>query len=626
MEGRLCMSTVNFQTKAKASEVNITKEILKEKNVVVNTKNNIETSTSTKKSDILPEIIVFIGFIALSIVMFVFHEPWYDEIQAWMVASDASIGEMIWHLPHYEGHPPFWTLILALFAKTGVPMEIGLRIPTLLFSGAAAFLVIFKAPFHKWIRCLIPFSYFLFYQYTVICRPYSLMFLGFVLAALFYKERNKKPIRYLVALYLLCMSSAYGILFAGVLCLIWTFEIIKELKGKGFVKRAVKDVRTWSLLVMLILAVALLMIIWPADNAFAQVRVVEFSAIRCLIYTFLVLPADALLSDIALTGRLQQYDSIIQADYSTVLCICITLALYFVMITVVHIFRKKAILILPYVAFAGYAALGYFYNHHIGIVPLFLLFVFWATFADKPAELKLPGFVERCEKRMPGIAKKTGYFFVILALGVSIFWTFSAVKNDMKHAVWYAKDLAAMIQEYELTDYNVVTQWTYAEIEDTAGNAEEDVDTEAGDGYYISTEVEQLNAEDYHQYVKMCNFVDILAYSDTKENYIYNFNGGDANNRYVNHDMLSQEESYEYLQELGEQGYPDVIIGNPEILGMMGLDVSAERYIPVYAFVCYRINKYNAIYAREFVYVREEIFMTREDWPIYEQLSSGFAE
>lgn len=609
------MTTVDSRAKENILEVN-------KKSII------IEKSTTIKKNTMIPEIIAFIAFLALSIVMFVFHEPWYDEIQAWMVASDASIGEMIWHLPHFEGHPPFWTLILAIFAKTGVSMEIGLRIPTLLFSGAAAFLVIFKSPFHKWIRCLIPFSYFLFYQYTVICRPYSLMFLGFVLAALFYKERNKKPIRYLIALYLLCMSSAYGIMFAGVLCLIWTVEIIRELKGKDFVKKAIKDKRTCSLLVMLIAAVALLMIIWPADNAFAQVRVVEFSAIRCLIYTFLVLPADALLSDVALMGRLQQYDSIIQADYATILCILITLVLYVVMITAAHIFRKKAILIFPYMAFAGYAALGYFYNHHIGIVPLFLLFVLWCAIADKPEELKLPGFIEKLEKSTPGIAKKAGYFFVILALGMSLFWTISAVKNDIKYAAWYAKDLAAVLEEYDLTDYSIVTQWTYAEIEDKEAEVvtSDGPITEGEGGFYISTEVAQLDAADYYQYVKMCNFVDILAYSDVKENYIYNFNGGDANNRYVNHDMLSQEESLTYLEELGEQGYPDVIIGNPEILGMMGLDSSAERYIPVYAFVCYRINKYNAVYAREFVYVREEIFMTREDWPIYEQLRNGFTE
>lgn len=583
-------------------------------------------STSKKINFPVAECVAFAGFIILTCVMYIFHEPWYDEIQAWMVATDASISDMIWHLPHYEGHPPFWTLILALFAKSGVPMEIGLRIPNLLFSGAAAYIIIFKAPFHKWIRCLIPFTYFLFYQYSVICRPYSLMMLGFVLAGMFYKERNKKPIRFLFSLFLLCMSSAYGILFAGIICVIWTVEIIKELSGKTFVKKALKDVRFWSLLVMLILAVALLAVIWPADNAFAQTRVVEFSKLRCLIYTFFMLPADALLTDVSLLGRLQQFDTIVRPDSPTILCIVFTILLYFVMITAAHVFKKKALLILPYTAFASYAALGYFYNHHIGIVPLFVLFVFWCAISERPEELKIPVFLQKLEKSMPGIARKTGYFFVVLALGMSIFWTIFAVKNDIQLSAWYAKDLAAMLEEYELTDYSVVNQWTYEKMDNVVVSDDDDVIQETPNGIVISTEVEQLNAEDYHQYVKMCNFVDILAYSDEKENYIYNFNDGNPDNRYVNHDMMSQEESIVYLEELGQKGYPEVIIGDPEILGMMGLDVTEHRYVPVYAFVCYRINKYNAIYARSFVYVREDIFMTRNDWPIYDQIKAGFEE
>lgn len=587
---------------------------------------NITEQKNIKNKLLIIEWISFVAFIGLSMVMFWFHEPWYDEIQAWMVASDASVGEMIFELPHFEGHPPFWTLILAIFAKTGVPMEIGLRIPTLIFSGVAAYLVIFKAPFKKWIRCLIPFSYFLFYQYTIICRPYSLMFLGFVLAAFFYKQRNQKPVRFLISLFLLCMSSAYGIMFAGMICIVWTIEIVKELWGNGFVNKALRDRRTWALLVMLLAAVSLLVIIWPADSAFAQVRVVDFSWLRCLVYTYLVLPADALITDIALMGRLQQYDTMIRADYAVIICIVLSLLLYVVILTAMHVFRKKALFILPYLAFATYAAVGYFYNHHMGIVPLFILFVFWCAIDDRPEELKLPNWLQKLEKGTPGITKKTGYFFTVLALGVSLFWTIMAVKNDILLPVWYAKDLAAMLEEYDLTQYKVVNQWTYEEIDENTVTEEKEVISETGDGYVISTEVEQLVAEDFYQYVKMCNFVDVLAYSDEKVNYIYNFNEGNPNKRYVDHDMLSQEECMTYLEELGKQGYPEVIIGNPEVLGMMGLDVNEYVYVPVYGFTCYRINKYNAVYARGFVYVREDIFMTREDWPIYEQIANGFAE
>ena len=130
-------------------------------------------------------------------------------------------------------------------------------------------------------------------------------------------------------------------------------------------------------------------------------------------------------------------------------------------------------------------------------------------------------------------------------------------------------------------------------------------------------EEEAFGKEYFIQYSKMCNFVDILAYSD--HNYIYNFNDGDDHNRYVNHDMLTQEESMIYLDELGEKGYPEIIIGNPEIIGFLGLDTTEYMYYPIYNFTCRRINKYNALYASSFVYAREDVFFSRKDWPIFQQ-------
>ena len=42
-----------------------------------------------------------------------FHEPWFDEAQAWLIARDCSWWEMILERPHYEGHPPLWWMMLA---------------------------------------------------------------------------------------------------------------------------------------------------------------------------------------------------------------------------------------------------------------------------------------------------------------------------------------------------------------------------------------------------------------------------------------------------------------------------------------------------------------------------------
>ena len=64
-----------------------------------------------------PEIIVLILFPILIGVFGYFHEGWFDEAQAWQIAKCASYREIIFYLPHFEGHPPFWHLILSIFAK-----------------------------------------------------------------------------------------------------------------------------------------------------------------------------------------------------------------------------------------------------------------------------------------------------------------------------------------------------------------------------------------------------------------------------------------------------------------------------------------------------------------------------
>ena len=64
---------------------------------------------------------VVILYCVLHFVIGHYHEPWFDEAQAWQIAKCASIKEILFKIPHYEGHPPLWHLILAIPAKLGVP-------------------------------------------------------------------------------------------------------------------------------------------------------------------------------------------------------------------------------------------------------------------------------------------------------------------------------------------------------------------------------------------------------------------------------------------------------------------------------------------------------------------------
>ena len=239
------------------------------------------------------EKIVFILFCVLTVVVSTFHEPWLDELQAWAISKD-SLYNILFLLPHYEGHPPLWHLILKCFSFFNVPLEYGLKIPNFLFMFSAVWLLIFKSPFHKALRLILPFTYFIFYQYSVISRPYSIFCFALFLSAYFYKTKNEYPYRFVGALVLLCLSSFYGIIIAGGITISWLIEVLKSLNIKEFIKSKI----CYSMITLLVIAVTLYFIIKPAENvaytSFAQYLSLTYK----FLYAFLVAPIDALFTDV----------------------------------------------------------------------------------------------------------------------------------------------------------------------------------------------------------------------------------------------------------------------------------------------------------------------------------------
>ena len=221
-----------------------------------------------KKTECIVLLIYLVGLIVIS----AFHESWFDEAQAWEIARCASLKEIFTVVPHYEGHPPLWHLILVPFAKSGMPFAISVHAINILFCTSAMGILIFKSPFPKPVRLLLPFTYFFFYQYGVLARPYSVMMLAVMLSAMTYTERNQKPFRHILSLCLLCLTSAYGIMTAGCFCIVWTIEILTEMKKNKTLKIFWKDRRFYALCLILLLAVWLFFTILPADNCWYRGR------------------------------------------------------------------------------------------------------------------------------------------------------------------------------------------------------------------------------------------------------------------------------------------------------------------------------------------------------------------
>src|SRR5437764_4179030 len=92
------------------------------------------------------------------------HEPWADEAQSWLIARNASLVEIWTKLVRLEGSPGLWHsllhgLILLRFPYSGLSYVSGAL-------GLAAGCVVFCfAPFPLPIPWLLPFTYFLRFQY-----------------------------------------------------------------------------------------------------------------------------------------------------------------------------------------------------------------------------------------------------------------------------------------------------------------------------------------------------------------------------------------------------------------------------------------------------------------------------
>lgn len=170
--------------------------------------------------------IVFIAYVTVTVTVSCFHEPWFDEAQAWLIARDCSWKELFTVRTHYEGHPPLWWMLLAIPAKLGMPYEIGLKSLNLMCAALMIWLLEFKTKLPELLKVILPFSYFLCYQYGVTSRPYALMIAAMLLIAINWNNRNTKPWPVILSMMLLCATSSYGLAIAGMLALNWTIQFL----------------------------------------------------------------------------------------------------------------------------------------------------------------------------------------------------------------------------------------------------------------------------------------------------------------------------------------------------------------------------------------------------------------
>ena len=383
-------------------------------------------------------------FAVLSASVIFFHEPWLDEAQSWLIARDASYHDILLTLPHIEGHVPFWWLILSIPAKLGVPYEIGLKTVNILIGAAACAVFEFKSPFPNAFKIAFPFTYFFFYQYGIITRPYMLLVLALFLAAVTFRNRTSSPVPHLLSLILLCLSDTFGIGIAGGIAVAWTISVIAGIarKDKANVSSNVKQ--ALCLTALLLSAIFILWNIMPTLDATATGNINAVNILKAFLSEIFILPSELCFTSFTVYGPLTAQElSIVQIIISALIS-CVIWIVFFK-----NILHKDIAMdiIVPVFIFAAAGSL-YIYSHHYGLLLMLGVYCVWISL-DKHKEKR------SSDKMFSGI----GAVLCAVSLMFGFMWTMFASVNDICHPYWVSSDLYTWIEANGLEDCTWLALW-----------------------------------------------------------------------------------------------------------------------------------------------------------------------
>ncbi len=206
--------------------------------------------------------IVLAVWTLITVLRLVFHQPWYDEAHAYMMAQQLSLIDIIAQMK-YEGHTFLWYLLMMPFAKADLWYPYPMLILNWMFIFFAMIIFWKKAPFYPITKIIISFSYPFLAQLPVVARCYSIGVLFMFILVDLYGAKLKRPIIYSTCLIICANTSVMALFSATAFGIIFVIDMIRGVLA-GVVSR--KDFR----ISFSILALGAVLILWQLGGANAS--------------------------------------------------------------------------------------------------------------------------------------------------------------------------------------------------------------------------------------------------------------------------------------------------------------------------------------------------------------------
>ena len=463
------------------------------------------------------ESICFTIFILLAVFGFCVHEPWYDEAQAWQIAKTASLHDILWVIPSYEGHPPFWHLLLTVPAKLGVPWQWAFLLVGMGFVLVNGFLLFFKAPFPRWVRCMLPFNYFLLYQYGIIVRPYSAILLIMLLLAIYFPQKNQRPFLFISLLAALCACHIFGIAIAGGITMAWLWEIKAQQSWEIYLKQLFKDKRFYGMLGLLAFVIFLFALLWPQDDGLlADYLNYTEHLFKHISFIIFGVPAEAVLTNLTDSVFIQQEN----LPWKNLLVTCLLGAGLWSLLWVCFTKKRILYLLLP-VGLMSVVMIHYCSRHHIGLFLIIVIWYAWITLAENPIPPNLPRAIQQFAKVV-----------LLLILIIPIGWTCYSLSMDYRYKIFPGDELVAFLKKHDLMKENIFATWVVKK-----------------EGRTVAIPNPNMQP------------ISVLFNMYTPHNIIANFNDRQDRGYLINQALMSTNQSLEIFQKWRKKGMPMVLLG-----------------------------------------------------------------
>ena len=350
------------------------------------------------------------------------HEPWFDEAQAWLLARDSGPWDLLAHRLRHEGSPGLWHLLLMPFAHAGLPYRtISVVSAVIALIGCAVF--VRRAPFPPVVRALLPLSYFTAFQFGVVARSYVLVAPLLWVAVLCRPARMRRPLPMAVALALLANVSVHGAIIAG--CW-WGLHLLDVRRVWWRLDDATRRAQIQATVVVAIAGAVVVAVVWPpADlQGGGGFHVAPAAMLGALGELWMSLPVAPVLVPTVAVG-------------------CWWL----------HRVRRLALFALPAGVLLAFYLVRYFSPWHAGILPLLLVAAIWAARQDGVAST-----------RQDARAWLAACCALTVGLAAQVSWTVAALAYDRGHSYSAARATADLVRSLRSEGRTVAAMrmWTVA--------------------------------------------------------------------------------------------------------------------------------------------------------------------